>query len=49
MEKQTVVTCVYAEEGGNAAEIIEKSFCLFLRKELRALGFGSEDDCCSPV
>ena len=43
MEKQPVVTCVYAEDGGDAGEIIVGSFHLFLQKELQNPGLVTQD------
>lgn len=37
MEKAIIIHCTYSEDGDKIAEIIQKSFRLFLQKELLAL------------
>lgn len=37
MEKAIIIHCTYSEDGDEIAEIIQKSFRLFLQKELLAL------------
>lgn len=36
--RETVVICSYTDENIDIAEIIQSSFCLFLRKELQNFG-----------
>ena len=49
VEKQAVVICIYAKEGGNAEEIIQDSFRLFLWRELQRFELEGKSNPCLPV